>query len=152
MNKIDRDKLMAIIEAKGLSTVRQSAFTRCEMKPSLGKIYIANAKKVGRVDMSGFTLNCPGVISYTKNGAKEMGLGKVRAQLDFNQSEEVVLRALADACEVLKATTLNNTEALTVEKRDTGDAPSPLEPLISKDIRKAKIREAAARAAAHAER
>jgi hypothetical protein len=62
-------------------------------------VYIA--KKGGRVDLNGFTVEHAGVTQVTEEEAKKKHLGKVRGVLDFDQSDEVVLAAFGEALAAL---------------------------------------------------
>jgi len=157
MPKIEHDKLMSVIQAAGLTTTRQSSFTRCELKPCRAKIYVANSKMVGRVDLSGFAIEHPGVVQVSETSRLDMKLSKnIMAQLDFDKPEDVIISALANVCEALKAVATGaainqpspHPEATTVEETPT-DGERVI-PTISKEKRMQLIREAAARAAAHA--
>jgi hypothetical protein len=70
--------------------------------PTKGRsIYIA--KKGGRVDLSGFTVDSEGIRQITEESAREKHLGKVRGQLDFGKTDEVVLTAFDLAVTTLAA-------------------------------------------------
>lgn len=55
------------------------------------------AKKGGRVDLSGFSIDAQAVSHLTEEEARQKHLGKVRAQLDFSQPDDAVLAAYDSA-------------------------------------------------------
>lgn len=55
------------------------------------------AKKGGRVDLSGFSIENPAVKQLTETEAREKHLGKVRGQIDFNKTDDEVIAAFAAA-------------------------------------------------------
>lgn len=97
---IAQEKLQEIISDLGLTTETQSAFH----KVSVGgrSVYIAKTKKVSRVDVSGFDgIKHPAVKRIPEQDAKDLKLGKVRAQLDFTKSDEKVLEAFRGTLEMM---------------------------------------------------
>lgn len=97
---INVERLMEIVEDCGLEATLQSAYS----KVSVGSraVYIANTKKVSRVDFSGFDFDHPAVIKLSESEARALKLGKVRAQLDFGKSDERVLEAFRTGIEMMK--------------------------------------------------
>lgn len=55
------------------------------------KVYVA--KKGGRVDASGFTIENAAIKQISEQEAKDKHLGKVRGQIDFDQDDASVLAA-----------------------------------------------------------
>jgi hypothetical protein len=94
------DKLVANAKAAKLSVEEKSGFHKVTHEGVKGKaIYIA--KKGGRVDLSGFSVDSPAVRQITEADARDKHLGKVRGQLDFAQTDEAVLGAYSRALDVL---------------------------------------------------
>ena len=90
------------IQGKGLATDDKIAYIKVTKSGVKGKaIYIA--KKGGRTDLSGFTVEHPAVIQLTAEEAQKKHLGRVRGQLDFDQSDESVLAAYEQALDTLAA-------------------------------------------------
>jgi hypothetical protein len=56
------------------------------------KAYVA--KKGGRVDFSGFTVDGPAIIQISEADAKAKHLGRVRGQIDFDCSDDEILAAV----------------------------------------------------------
>ncbi len=102
LTKVDRETLMNVVRNAGLDVKEQSAYFKCTFGESPAKIYVAKSAKVSRVDLSGFTLQRPGIRQITAQEAKELRRGKVQAELDFTQDEATLVEALEKACEALK--------------------------------------------------
>lgn len=77
--------------AAGCTSEDMSGFTKLTLASKSKRILLA--KKGGRVDLSGFTVDQPGVKQISAEEAKAKHLGKVRAMLDFDKSDEEVLAA-----------------------------------------------------------
>jgi hypothetical protein len=92
-------QLLSEDRVKGLTTEDKSGFTKIVGKTKGRAIYVA--KKGGRVDLSGFTVESPAVAQITEEDARQKHLGKVRGQLDFNAADDAVLAAYDAALEVL---------------------------------------------------
>ena len=175
MAKIAREKLMTIIDDARLKTTKQSSFTRCELDGCNARIYVSNSKMVDRVDLSGFTINYPGVDVLSDEDRKNMKLSKkIMGQLNFSNSEDVVLAALTEACSALHELSIKSTKEVRINNpidasgntlaslnfdppimRGTRKKAKEIyegEPTISKDERRRLMKEAAERAAKHAER
>lgn len=97
---VQSEKLLAIVEEQGLQAEPMAAF----FKVAVGgrAVYIAKTKKVSRVDLSGFDIKHPAVSRLTEDEAKELKLGKVRGQINFEKSEEKVLEAFTTALQMMK--------------------------------------------------
>lgn len=54
-------------------------------------------KKGGRVDLSGFTIQADAIRQVSEQEARDKHLGKVRAQIDFNKTDEEILQVFATA-------------------------------------------------------
>jgi len=87
-------------EAAGLTIEDKSGFLKMSGGVKGKNVYVA--KKGGRVDLSGFTVEAAAVKQITETEAREKHLGKVRGQLDFNQSDDQVLEAFGSALAALK--------------------------------------------------
>lgn len=98
---------MSIEIEKALELVRDAGFKPEEMaaywKVSVGgrSVYIAKTQKVSRIDISGFEFNHPAVKKYSDSDAKDLKMGKVRAQIDFSKSDDKVIEALQTALALL---------------------------------------------------
>lgn len=93
-------KLKELAAAAGLETKENSGFLKVNGGVKGKNVLIA--KKGGRVDLSGFTVEAAAVTQLSEQEARDKHLGKVRAQLDFNKSDDEVLAAFAVAVEGLK--------------------------------------------------
>lgn len=91
--------LLATLQEKattaGLKIEDKSGFLKITGAGKGRTVYVA--KKGGRVDLSGFTVSSPAVKQITEEEARDKHLGKVRGQLDFNQSDDAVLAAYDSA-------------------------------------------------------
>jgi DNA-directed RNA polymerase subunit L len=97
---IKSEVLLGIVEELGLKAEPQAAF----YKVSVGgrSVYIAKTKTVSRVDLSGFDIKHPAVARISEQEAKELKLGKVRGQINFEKPEERVLEGFRTALEMMK--------------------------------------------------
>lgn len=75
----------------GLEVDEKSGFLKITGATKGRAIYVA--KKGGRVDLSGFTVQASAVKQITEEEARDKHLGKVRGQLDFTQADADVLAA-----------------------------------------------------------
>jgi hypothetical protein len=87
--------------AAGLTIVDQTSFLKITGTSKSKRVYVA--KKGGRVDLNGFTVESPAVRQMSEEEAKEKHLGNVRGQLDFEQPDGLVLEAYDAALAVLLA-------------------------------------------------
>lgn len=96
---------MMLEKAKGLglSTEEKSGFVRITGAAKGRAVYVA--KRGGRVDLSGFTIEKPAVVQISAEEAKQKHLGKVRGQLDFNAEDQTVLATYEDALSALSEAT-----------------------------------------------
>jgi hypothetical protein len=92
-------KIIGMLEGKGLTVEEKSGFTKVTGVAKGRAVYVA--KKGGRVDLSGFTVEGPGVVQISEEDARAKHLGKVRGQLDFDQGDDAVLAACSSALERL---------------------------------------------------
>lgn len=97
---VQSEKLLGIVEELGLQAEPMAAF----YKVAVGgrAVYIAKSKKVARVDLSGFDIKHPAVTRITEAEAKELKLGKVRGQINFDKTEDRVLEAFRTSLEMMK--------------------------------------------------
>ncbi|MBV8068275.1 MAG: hypothetical protein JO270_00120 [Acidobacteriaceae bacterium] len=97
---VQSEKLMEIVEELGLQAEPMAAF----YKVAVGgrAVYIAKSKKVARVDLSGFDIKHPAVTRISENEARELKLGKVRGQINFEKTEDRVLEAFRTSLEMMK--------------------------------------------------
>lgn len=84
-----------LVTKSGLKTKENTGFLIVFGDESNGR-KICIAKKGGRIDISGFEMQHPIVISISAEEAKEKHLGKVRGQIDFDKSDDEVLGAVSD--------------------------------------------------------
>lgn len=85
----------------GLTLEDKSGFLKVTGTAKGRTVYIA--KKGGRVDLSGFTVEAAAVKQISETEAREKHLGKVRGQLDFDKTDEEVLTAFSAALTNLSA-------------------------------------------------
>jgi len=91
--------LLSKLAAAGITPEEKSGFLKAQGVAKGKTVYVA--KKGGRVDLSGFTIESAAVKQITETEAREKHLGKVRGQLDFDQADDVVLAAFDAAVAVL---------------------------------------------------
>jgi hypothetical protein len=90
---VDAAKLEALILSAGLPMTAQKGFVK--VSGAKGRnIYVAATKRVGRVDLSGFTCDW-GVTPHCGE------FGNVKQQLNFSQPEEAILADFAKTLELL---------------------------------------------------
>lgn len=90
---------LELAKRDGLTVQDKTGFHRIVGVATGKAVYVA--KKGGRIDLSGFTIDHSAVSQLTAEEAKDRHLGKVRGQLDFNQSDEDVTAAYLLALEEL---------------------------------------------------
>ena len=84
-------KLEGIAKHLGCNLEPQKGFTKVTREGIEGKaVYIGNTKGVGRVDLSGFTVEIEGVVPHSKAPTS-----KVVQELDFSRSEPEILRTFS---------------------------------------------------------
>jgi len=88
-------QLKDLATAAGLNVEEKSGFLKVSAGVKGKNVYLA--KKGGRVDLSGFSVEAAAIRQISEQEAREKHLGKVRGQLDFNQSDEQVLEAFTAA-------------------------------------------------------
>ena len=93
------DTLVSKARDAGCTVKDNSGFYKFTGDEKGKAIYVA--KKGGRVDLSGFTVERDGIRQITEDAARDTHLGKVRGQIDFNKSDDVVLSAYAAAVSAL---------------------------------------------------
>ena len=86
VNHVNAEDLTAIVSESSATCFRQRGFTKVS-GASGRNIYIANTKRVARVDISGFNYEGPGVINLNENE----WIGNVHQQLDFSLEKEAIL-------------------------------------------------------------
>lgn len=86
-------------QSRGYTITEQSGYLKVTSAVKGKQVYIA--KKGGKVNFAGFTVELPGVTQITEEQAKAKHLGKVRGTLDFSQSDELVLAAYDAALDSL---------------------------------------------------
>jgi hypothetical protein len=93
---IAQEKFVAIATAQGLKLTEQAGFIRVELegKPE-HRLYVPRTKQVGRIDLAGFTPRARKGFRILGEGER---FGAVHAQLDFSQTEGVILDAFTAAC------------------------------------------------------
>jgi len=93
-------KLKELATAAGLETKENSGFLKVNGGVKGKNVLIA--KKGGRVDLSGFTVEADAVKQLSETEAREKHLGKVRGQIDFNKTDDEVLASFSAALAELK--------------------------------------------------
>ena len=96
VNYLAKETLLALVEASGLPVKEQSGFVRVEGADGK-RLYISRTKRVGRVDLSGFTVEGPGFRQLDEDEK----FCRVTCQLDFGAEEKVVLAAFKTALKKL---------------------------------------------------
>lgn len=81
--------------AKGRTIEEKSGFQRIAGSNPKRGVYVA--KKGGRVDLSGFTVDHPVVTQISEKEARDRHLGRVRGTFNFENADEAVLEAFAQA-------------------------------------------------------
>lgn len=112
---VEAAKFEAILKDSGLSYSGQAGFVK--VSGAAGRnVYVASTKRVGRVDLSGFTV--PDVDGLVDLGPESFG--KVEQQVDFSEgrTEEQILATFSRVLEVLKTLPA-------VEKTSTRKAKEP---------------------------
>lgn len=84
-------QLLSSERTGGLTVEDKSGFTKITGKAKGRAVYVA--KKGGRVDLSGFSVEAPAVTQISEEDARAKHLGKVRGMLDFNAEDATVLAA-----------------------------------------------------------
>ena len=93
-------QLRTLAEAAGMQIEEKSGFLKINAGVKGKNVYVA--KKGGRVDLSGFTLEDAAVTQISETEAQEKHLGKVRGQLNFEMTDEQVLAAYSASLELAK--------------------------------------------------
>ncbi|HEU5118720.1 MAG TPA: hypothetical protein VFT74_19150 [Isosphaeraceae bacterium] len=83
------------VAAAGLKAEDKSGFTKVTGKAKGLAVYVA--KKGGRVDLSGFTVQSAAIKQITEQEARDKHLGKVRGQVDFDQTDALIMEAFGQA-------------------------------------------------------
>lgn len=96
-NMIDAKHFEDIVRDSGLDFEPQKAFLKVK-GPAGHAVYVALTKRVGRVDISGWIPELPGVRVLDEDEA----FGNVKAQLDFALPEDEVLVAFEEVLAAMK--------------------------------------------------
>jgi hypothetical protein len=92
--------MLDAVRARGLKSDETSGFYKVSGPAGKGKrVYVA--KKGGRVDLSGFSVEHAAIELLTPEQAKEKHLGKVSGQFDFSKDDAAVMEAFSLALDVL---------------------------------------------------
>jgi hypothetical protein len=138
---IDAVKFETIIKSSGLPFVLQAGFVKVQ-GPKGRNLYVAATKRVGRVDISGFTVDATSPTAFgfiTDLG--ELEFGNVKQQMDFSRTEDEILATF----ELL----LNHMKTLDPVEKAQRKASAPKAPVAvgwSADIPKAPVMTAEERA------
>lgn len=97
------ETLEARARAAGLNVETQSGYLKVTGPTKGLRIYIA--KKGGKVFLNGFSVTAPAILPISEEDAKQRHMGRVKAELDFNQADDAVLSAY-DACVTVVASTV----------------------------------------------
>lgn len=117
--------LNALLDEKtldGLTVEENKSFKKITGIAKGKAVYVA--KKGGRVDLSGFTLDSPAVTKLTEEEARDKNIGRVRGQFNFGASDDEVLAAYAEALAELRIPT---PEPEPKVKAPKAAAPAPTE-------------------------
>lgn len=101
---------MQLEELKGFYAVRAGGRS----------VYLSKRENCGRVDLSGFLLDHPGVREIERDVAEKRKIGRVMGQLDFSKDESIVLEAFDSALDFMKALATAEEAAL---KQVSADRP-----------------------------
>lgn len=94
---VARDKFEALITSAGLKFIEQAGYLKV---PCNGRaVYVAKAKNVGRVDISGF---CPSDILGVKVLSAGERFCRVQAQINFSLTEAEILGAFDSVLSFMK--------------------------------------------------
>ncbi len=94
------EQFMQAIQAAGLTTTDKTSYVQVTgAAGKSAKVYMA--KKGGRVDFSGFTVEGPAVVQISAEEAKAKHLGRVRGTIDFDAADGEILRAFRKALTVV---------------------------------------------------
>ena len=87
------EPMLAALRAEPtLHVEEKTGFFKATLVGSKGNV-INVARKGGRVDFCGFTVDSPALVQVSKEDAKARHLGKVQAQMDFTKTDEEVMTA-----------------------------------------------------------
>lgn len=138
INYVDACHFETIITASGLDTEPQKGFIKVKGKTGR-RVYVAVTKRVGRVDLSGFTMEGPGFIEPHCGP-----FGAVKQQLDMSLPQDEVLANFARLLKVLEE--LPAAEKAKRSMAPKADAPKGWSPETSarREDRMALIRKVAA--------
>lgn len=89
------DKLKEMATASAGAPDEMNGFLKFNSPDKKKRVLIA--KKGGRVDLSGFTIEADAIRQISEQEARDKHLGKVRAQLDFGRADDEVLSAFSAA-------------------------------------------------------
>ena len=98
INHVPAESFLSTVEAAGLKVTPQSGFYRVEGTENR-RLYIGKTKRVGRVDLSGYSVLGAGFTQLSE----EDQFCRVACQLDFSTEPKVILAAFARAVKALTA-------------------------------------------------
>jgi hypothetical protein len=110
-----QEKILALVTESKLATKDNTGFNVVVGSDNGRKLYIS--KKGGRIDLSGFSLPHPAVTSISEEEAKEKHLGKVRGQVNFDETDSAVLNAVEAALVLLAEVVEKEVKAAKVETK-----------------------------------
>jgi len=117
-NYVQSTACLAICEARNLKAVEQAGFYK--VSGAKGRnVYIAKTKQVGRIDISGFLFDGPGVTNLSE-GEK---FGAVGQQLDFSRTPEETLTTLGAVLDHMLTL-----DARVIEKKSVAPKAAPQAP------------------------
>ncbi len=96
---------LQMVTDAGLEQDEKSGFIKVTATGRTAKLYVA--KKGGRVDLA-FEFSAPGIKQITEEDAKARHLGKIRGQLDFEQTDETLTEAFGAALAFIAASPAAN--------------------------------------------
>lgn len=148
VNYVEQKYFMDLIEqatrqTEGFRVTHQAGFIKIET-PNKYRLYVANTKNVGRVDLAGFEPPLDQSTGKVKAGFVRLGpgeeFGAVKAQIDFTCDPDTILNAFAEA--IVHALTLPDYVA-PKKQPPMASAPKSLPSPESAAQRLAKIKEVA---------
>jgi hypothetical protein len=94
-----KEQIETLMNESGLEVVKNTGFYKVVGNGNKSKLLIA--RKGGRVDLSGFTIESPAVVQVTEDEAKAKHLGKVRGFVNFDATDEEIMSVIRQALTVL---------------------------------------------------
>lgn len=129
------DEVDTMLAAAGVAVETMKSWKQAGPKNAV-HLAVAKTKSVSRIYIYATHLSHPAVINYTDEDRKEKRLGGIKAEIDFDQPEELVRSALEMAIDAVK-------NQPPVEKKEKA-TPAPKKPRAKKAEAEAQQVEATA--------